>query len=143
MQTGNVSQENALEFMLGGNALFTVKSGKSGIRYTYKILTDRKREGFFRVYWMNGSDNTKDFRMLGSIDKSSPSLIPLSIHVKEINAFVALDYIYLNLCVGVFMPTLEIWHEGRCCKCGRPLTVPESIERGIGPECLSKMASNF
>ena len=29
---------------------------------------------------------------------------------------------------------LEVWHEGRCGKCGRKLIVPESIARGIGPE---------
>lgn len=27
---------------------------------------------------------------------------------------------------------------GRCCRCNRTLTVPESIEAGIGPECASK-----
>jgi len=30
-------------------------------------------------------------------------------------------------------PELVVRHEGRC---GRTLTVPESIERGIGPECI-------
>ena len=29
----------------------------------------------------------------------------------------------------------SVWHEGTCCRCGRPLTVPESIESGIGPVC--------
>lgn len=29
---------------------------------------------------------------------------------------------------------------GRCGKCGRTLTDPESIERGIGPECWSRMS---
>lgn len=35
---------------------------------------------------------------------------------------------------------VEVWHEGKCCKCGRKLTVPASIASGIGPECASKMA---
>ena len=30
---------------------------------------------------------------------------------------------------------LEVWHEGRCGRCNRALTVPESIASGIGPEC--------
>ena len=30
-------------------------------------------------------------------------------------------------------PELVVRHEARC---GRTLTVPESIERGIGPECI-------
>lgn len=36
-------------------------------------------------------------------------------------------------------PKLTIYHEGRCCKCGMPLTVPESIDSGIGPECKKTM----
>ena len=32
----------------------------------------------------------------------------------------------------------EFWHEGKCGRCGRKLTVPESIEAGIGPECAGK-----
>jgi hypothetical protein len=34
----------------------------------------------------------------------------------------------------------ELRHEGKCGRCGRKLTVPESIDRGIGPECWGKMA---
>jgi hypothetical protein len=33
----------------------------------------------------------------------------------------------------------KIHHEGRCGKCGRLLTVPESVETGIGPECAKRM----
>lgn len=36
---------------------------------------------------------------------------------------------------GVIPPSLEVWHEGRCGRCGRALTVPESIASGIGPVC--------
>jgi hypothetical protein len=32
-------------------------------------------------------------------------------------------------------PSLEIMEESRCGRCGRALTDPVSIERGIGPEC--------
>lgn len=29
---------------------------------------------------------------------------------------------------------------GKCGICGRPLTDPESVGRGIGPDCLGKLA---
>jgi hypothetical protein len=32
-------------------------------------------------------------------------------------------------------PDAEVMHVGKCCKCRRLLTTPESIQRGIGPEC--------
>lgn len=34
----------------------------------------------------------------------------------------------------------ECWHEGVCGRCGRELTVPESIESGLGPICAKKEA---
>jgi hypothetical protein len=34
---------------------------------------------------------------------------------------------------------IDVWHESRCGRCGRKLTVPESIESGFGPECLTKV----
>ena len=36
--------------------------------------------------------------------------------------------------------SFTVHHEGKCGCCGRSLTVPESIKRGIGPECWSRMA---
>lgn len=33
----------------------------------------------------------------------------------------------------------EVWHEGRCGRCGRTLTVPESLRRGLGPVCTELM----
>lgn len=33
---------------------------------------------------------------------------------------------------------MEYYHVGRCGRCARPLTVPESIINGIGPDCAEK-----
>jgi hypothetical protein len=32
-----------------------------------------------------------------------------------------------------------IFHEGRCCECGMPLTHPESIDTALGPVCLARV----
>ena len=34
-----------------------------------------------------------------------------------------------------------LFHEGRCCKCGLPLTHPESIHTALGPVCLERMVA--
>lgn len=34
---------------------------------------------------------------------------------------------------------VQFWHEGRCGRCGRRLTVPGSIEIGFGPDCASEL----
>lgn len=133
-----IQHENALNFILGGNALFTIKSKKTGTRFTFKVLIDQKNEGCFRVQLLTGTDNTRNYTMIGKIDVSKLGVIPLSIHTKSSPAFVAINHVVTNLQVSFPMPSLEIWHEGRCCRCGRVLTVPESIMNGIGPECIFK-----
>lgn len=35
---------------------------------------------------------------------------------------------------------VEVWHDGKCGRCRRDLTVPESVARGLGPECAEKGA---
>lgn len=32
---------------------------------------------------------------------------------------------------------VSLLHEGRCCRCGLPLTNPQSIDRGLGDDCFS------
>jgi hypothetical protein len=47
---------------------------------------------------------------------------------------------YLSRLLGdASVDGVEVWHEGVCGRCGRALTVPESVERGIGPDCAEKM----
>lgn len=37
----------------------------------------------------------------------------------------------------------DIRHEGRCGRCSRALTRPESIDTGFGPECAEKMGMGW
>jgi hypothetical protein len=45
------------------------------------------------------------------------------------------DYVLNKLKTNKLPEFVEVWHEGKCGKCGRALTVPSSILTGIGPEC--------
>jgi Family of unknown function (DUF6011) len=60
---------------------------------------------------------------------------------REAPSAKAFDWAWRALTKGTMPANLEVWHEGRCGRCGRKLTVPESIARGIGPECAGRMAS--
>jgi hypothetical protein len=140
MHPNNLDQAKALDFILGGNALFTVKSLQTEKRFTYKVLIDKHNPARLRVYFLNGKDNTNDYKEFGEviIENSMPLYRPISVHTRDFPAAKAFDHIFLNLAIKLVMPGLEIWHEGRCCRCGRVLTVPESIMSGIGPECIFK-----
>ena len=37
---------------------------------------------------------------------------------------------------------LEVWEESCCGRCGRELTDPVSVERGVGPECYGKITGS-
>lgn len=37
---------------------------------------------------------------------------------------------------------VALLHEGRCCRCSMPLTHPESINTGFGPDCLEHILSS-
>jgi hypothetical protein len=50
-------------------------------------------------------------------------------------------WFWANLARGTFPDTFEFWHEGRCAACARRLTVPQSIERGLGPECALRFSA--
>ena len=49
------------------------------------------------------------------------------------------DFDLAKLVAGTLPEFVEVWHEGCCGKCGKRLTVPSSIENGLGPECIKTL----
>jgi hypothetical protein len=140
--------EDIKRFMFGGNARFTLVSVPTQQRFTYRI----KKAGEFMpdgrpssVGWfvgvLTGPDNTKDFVYLGHIYKASRDYVQGSKSRLAVDApsAIAFEWFYNRALDGRIPPQMEFWHEGRCCRCSHPLTVPESIRRGIGPECAKMM----
>lgn len=64
----------------------------------------------------------------------------------QVNPTSQLAGVFRWLCKTVVDPTLlrtqgvTLLHEGRCCRCGLPLTNPQSIDRGLGDDCYSYTA---
>lgn len=132
------------EFLLSGNAYFTVVNPKSGGRYTFRVSQRENEDGSKSPYFvgvLSGPDNTSHYRYLGVIfdgktfRRTSKSKI-------DPKAPSALCFSWLWKVLTTNSPSLELaefWHEGRCGRCGRKLTVPESIESGIGPVCAGRV----
>jgi hypothetical protein len=135
----------AEKFMLGGNATVTLVSVKTGNRYTYKLKAGiNPDDEIFFVSLLGGPDNEADFRYLGRIAKDhfwpgrkTPRPGDIGPDAPSSKAFAwawnALQRMYGDEPIP---GQLEIWHEGRCGRCNRKLTVPASIKSGFGPECL-------
>jgi hypothetical protein len=136
------SAANALQFLQGGKATFTLQSLRSGAHFTYRMNESEDGKCFF-VSVLTGPDNTSrtSYSYLGYI--SAESGLFRSSRKSRISPqdkrFAAFDWSYRALAAGTLPRDLEVWHEGRCCRCGRALTVPESVASGLGPECASRV----
>jgi len=54
-------------------------------------------------------------------------------------SYKGFDWFFKMLKFNVALPEyVQVYHEGRCGRCGRKLTTPASIEAGFGPECINK-----
>lgn len=124
-------------FVLAGNALFTLKSLRTGEHFTFKVTAvgDPAKTLTWKVQVLSGPDNTRNYRFIGTI--YSTKFVP-QYELKRGSAAHGFKWCWLNLdrCGERF----EFNHAGRCGRCGRLLTHPDSIQSGIGPECADKMA---
>jgi hypothetical protein len=122
-------------FVLGGNAKLTLRSKTTGTRFTFHIRQpEADRPHFVKV--LTGPEK---YTFLGTIFKGENFVhgkrSPITADALSAKAFGW----FWNMLQKAQLPiALEVWHEGRCCRCGRELTVPESIASGIGPECAKK-----
>ena len=141
-----LNQTDSLEFITAGKAIFTCKSLKTGNRFTYKVSApkDAVKETATLLFAqvLSGPDNNSDYRFFGCLLKKDGkwgfATSPKSKISLEAPSVIAFNYVINNLADSREMPQVEIWHEGKCGRCGRKLTTPESLEIGLGPECAQK-----
>lgn len=139
-----------LAFATAGRAVFTALNPETGKRYTYKVRGKKSGEGF-SVYVLAGPDNELDYEYIGVIypkfrDRFSPSAYDresvLTFHPRKHSpgaaSIFAFEWIWKRIAAGRDIAPAVLYHEGRCGRCGRVLTVPESVTSGIGPECAKK-----
>jgi Family of unknown function (DUF6011) len=125
-------------FILAGAAIFTIRNSNTGGRFTYKVRAKEIREG--KTLWfvsvLTGADNDSDYSFLGTIfDDGIYRHGKKSRISREATSSKAFNWLMGRLDNHTDLGPVEFWHEGRCGRCGRTLTTPESIEIGLGPVC--------
>lgn len=136
--TNKINSEDAKKLILAGNATITLESGNTGTHYTYKITRCKNDEQLYFVKSLRGKDNEVDYRYIGCYYADSGYFYPEKTYkdrdvITWPRSMQAIRYMFNR--IDNLPDNLHIYHEGRCCRCGRKLTTPESIKKGIGPEC--------
>ena len=129
-------------FTLAGNAVLTLRSARTDRHYTYRItVCGDKPHLFFVAVLTDGGDGT--YTYVGTLTMNGGFLLTSrSRFTPDAPCVRAFRYFYDHVLVdGVVPPGLEVRHEGRCGRCGRGLTDPDSIDRGIGPICAGLVAA--
>ena len=134
--------EDIKNFVFGGNATITLESGKSGKHFTFKVKQAKKDDETspYFVSVLSGPDNYSNYSYVGVIssDKKTFKLTQKSKVSADAISYKAFNFFFLQLVAGKISNDLHVFHSGKCGRCGRKLTTPESISKGFGPECSKR-----
>ena len=143
------------KFITAGKAIFTIQVPVDFVdsygkpHYTYKVRMKPAKGAYpdtFFVSVLTGRDNNSDYSYLGILDTKAGIVRTTAKSKFPSDSFTArllnrvLARIWADDCSSITQAGFNVHHEGKCGRCGRRLTVPESIETGLGPECAGRVA---
>lgn len=157
--------EHITEFVTGNYAKFTLKHTGSGNRFLYhlkrpytmerewdkderKYVRKKKFKDYIQVHIASHRGDKLYLWKIGRMydtDKYTDTDLGLNFisyrcadrHKKAQEIFEAL---FRRISTQRDLPdTWEVWHMGHCAKCGKALSHPDSLQNGIGPDCIKKI----
>jgi uncharacterized protein DUF6011 len=140
----NAGQLEGRRFFLAGKAIFTITSHRTGKHYTYRINKkddDPTKPPVYFVALLTGPNNENDYSYVGMLDAETGDVRRTkgSRVGEDAESFKGVRWALSHVFAGRPLVGAMIQHAGRCGRCARTLTEPESIACGIGPECRGKM----
>jgi len=131
-------------FIKGGKAVLTLQSNITGRHFTYKVSKPRNQKnnpnfnGPYFVSVLNGPDNYSNYQYIGHIDRNNNFIHGGAKAHAGADAQSVLAFNWFINHLGQPTKNLTVFHEGKCCRCRRKLTTPESLISGIGPYCAGR-----
>lgn len=118
------------------NGVYTVTSSKTGEHRTFMIRTQDTDAAFAPgeriVALLTGPDNENDYQPFGFVKPGGRIVVWKKHRGGEFEQLARmLEHLEEHQQAG----RVAVDHEGRCRRCNRRLTTPESIRSGIGPVC--------
>lgn len=134
--TGNAIRD----YIYGGRGVVTLKS-PTGVHHTYMFNKPRNEDIFpsdvLFVYAVH--DGHKLF-YVGMVEDDYFRLTRHSRFDNHTEIVKGARYIMKMMHYPNMETPMELYHQGICAVCGRPLTNPKSIERGMGPACRKRLS---
>jgi len=124
--------KDTLQFILAGNALFTVENAETGNRFTFKVRKpDDDKPHFVSV--LTGADNENDYSFLGTVfDGNRYRHGRKSRIASTAPSARAFEWLLRKLSLRNDLPAqVRVCHCGKCGRCGKTLTVPASVDSGF------------
>jgi hypothetical protein len=139
------------EFFTGGRAVFTLEvpeefalANKTKNHYTYRIRLKKGNDKYPDTYFvdlLSGPDNESNYAYLGILNpKTGQFALTAKSKAGDDSWSVrffrrSMAAIFEGNSEAITNAGFNLHHEGKCGRCGRKLTVPESIKTGLGPIC--------
>lgn len=123
------NKTHIIDFLFGGKAKFTLKSMKTGRSISYHT---KQMPHYTAIF-------TSDKNIYcGAITKVLGDQIRFK-PTEQYNTLAGDAFAWFCRHFTEY-DRIQIWHHGECSMCGRALTDPKSIERGIGPVCYEVLS---
>ena len=135
--SGIIKHEMGLKFIFGGKSFVTFLNTNTSNRFTYKVVKHKTDD----IYFINVLTSPDTYTFFGTYRNGQFKHSPKARISAEAQSVKVFQFVIAKLSTNTLSNLIEIYHDGRCGKCGKQLTVPESVETGFGPECYKRIAS--
>lgn len=159
MEQYRLAHINALQYMLAGKSVVTLKNEITGNRFTYHIKRlpkDKRYSKHNDIWWVKvlcGSDNDRHYKFIGSVKvkgihqhcNEEHNRIYWYKHseksdiTSDAQSVKVFQYVLNHLVAGNLDDCVSVYHDNKCGHCRRRLTVPSSVLVGLGPYCAGQI----
>ena len=128
-----IELEHAYDFILSGNAKFSVHNQRTGNSLAFRVWAKTFNNVTVSWYVYDQNDEYIGYIRGDIFIAAGDSQTKLPVAIKAFNI------IWLQIINQSMLDSTTIYNTGQCGRCGRPLSDPDSIRVGIGPECRNKL----
>ena len=126
-------------YCFGGRGVVTLHNPVTNVHHTYYIKKPQNEDEFpqdvYFVYAVHVAEGINKCFYIGMIEQGKFRLTRASRYATHTAIVKGANYLMRMMHDIKAFRKMNVYHEGMCSVCGRPLTSPKSLHRGIGPKC--------